>query len=166
MIIYFCVLFSFWPLYCLSYLRLRIVYWVSSYFFSEMVFFSSSAWQPTFDNSLTGTIFFIDIAVFELWMVFKRYNWHSNWHCLLRYSSLVWLRDICVTNDHGYLPFVKITIQSFPHSWLISRVCIKSNTTDGTYGAVTTYPYETPESSPCIYWGSCCSIFSFLCSIL
>jgi len=26
------------------------------------------------------------------------------------------LRDICVTNDHGYVLFAVITIRSFPHS--------------------------------------------------
>jgi len=30
------------------------------------------------------------------------------------------LRSICVTNDHGYVPFVVITIWTFPHSWLIT----------------------------------------------
>ena len=30
------------------------------------------------------------------------------------------LRNICVTNDHGYVPLVINTSQSFPHSWLIS----------------------------------------------
>jgi hypothetical protein len=30
------------------------------------------------------------------------------------------LWDICVTNDHGYIPFVVNTSSSFPHSWLIT----------------------------------------------
>jgi hypothetical protein len=30
------------------------------------------------------------------------------------------LWNICVTNDHGYVPFVN-TSRSFPHSWLITR---------------------------------------------
>ena len=42
--------------------------------------------------------------------------------------------NITVTNDHGYVPFVVITIMSY------HRVCNKSNTTGGTYGAGTDYP--------------------------
>jgi len=30
------------------------------------------------------------------------------------------LRNICDTNDHGYLPFIVFTIRSFPHSWHIT----------------------------------------------
>ena len=30
------------------------------------------------------------------------------------------LRNICVTNDHGYVPPVVNTSQSFPHSWRIT----------------------------------------------
>jgi hypothetical protein len=32
------------------------------------------------------------------------------------------LQSICVTNDHGYVQFIVITIRSFPHSWLITRI--------------------------------------------
>ena len=37
-------------------------------------------------------------------------------------ATMTWftLRNICVTNDHGYVPFVVNTSQSFPHSWLIT----------------------------------------------
>jgi hypothetical protein len=31
------------------------------------------------------------------------------------------LWNICVTNDHGYVPLVVNTCRSFPHSWLITR---------------------------------------------
>jgi len=31
----------------------------------------------------------------------------------------VW--NICVTNDHGYVPLVVNTSRSFPHSWLITE---------------------------------------------
>jgi hypothetical protein len=31
---------------------------------------------------------------------------------------LLW--NICVTNDHGYVPLVVNTTRSFPHSWLIT----------------------------------------------
>jgi hypothetical protein len=30
------------------------------------------------------------------------------------------LWNICVTNDHGYVPLLVNTSQSFPHSWLIT----------------------------------------------
>ena len=30
------------------------------------------------------------------------------------------LWNICVTNDHGYVPFVVNTSRSFPHAWLIT----------------------------------------------
>ena len=39
---------------------------------------------------------------------------------------------ICVTTDHGYVPFVVITIRSFPHSWLIT-------------GSVTRVPRRVPH---------------------
>ena len=32
------------------------------------------------------------------------------------------LQSICVTNDHRYVQFIVITIRSFPHSWLITRI--------------------------------------------
>jgi len=35
--------------------------------------------------------------------------------------TLLSLRNICVTNDHGYVPFVVITILFFPHWWLFTR---------------------------------------------
>jgi hypothetical protein len=33
-------------------------------------------------------------------------------------SQISW--NICVTNDHGYVPLVGSTSRSFPHSWLIT----------------------------------------------
>ena len=47
-------------------------------------------------------------------------------HYHVRYYTVTWcsfspLRSICVTNDHGYVSFVVITIQSFPHSWLVTE---------------------------------------------
>jgi hypothetical protein len=36
---------------------------------------------------------------------------------------LVWpVWNICVTNDHGYVPLVVSTSRSFPHSWFITGV--------------------------------------------
>ena len=34
----------------------------------------------------------------------------------------LWPWNICVTNDHGYVPLVVNTSQSFPHSWLITGI--------------------------------------------
>jgi hypothetical protein len=34
--------------------------------------------------------------------------------------AIMKLRIVCVTNDHGYVPLVVITIRSFPHSGLIT----------------------------------------------
>ena len=42
------------------------------------------------------------------------------------------------------------------------RVRNKSNTTDVTYGAGTTYPSGASEFTPGFQWGSCCSICSYL----
>ena len=36
-----------------------------------------------------------------------------------RYAMVIVYTCINTANDHGYFPFVVITIQSFPHSWLI-----------------------------------------------
>jgi hypothetical protein len=58
----------------------------------------------------------------------KHINWNSFctpnlWSKVLR--SPPWhgwpLWNICVTNDHGYIPLVVSTSRSFPHSWLITR---------------------------------------------
>jgi hypothetical protein len=35
-------------------------------------------------------------------------------------SMIIPLWNICVTNDHGYVPLVVNTSRSFPHSWLIT----------------------------------------------
>ena len=45
-------------------------------------------------------------------------------------------------------------------------VCNKSNRTDATCGAETTYHSWVSEFAPGFYRGSCCSIVSFLCSAL
>ena len=34
------------------------------------------------------------------------------------YGWLLW--NICITNDHGYVPLVVNTSRSYPHSWLIN----------------------------------------------
>ena len=65
------------------------------------------------------------------------------------------LWNICVTNDHGYLPLVVETSPSFPLSWLIN----------GLTDAGTAYPsaFRSTWIHPLFYWGWSHSIFSFLC---
>ena len=43
------------------------------------------------------------------------------------------------------------------------RVCIQINTTGVPSGAGTVYPSGAPEFTPGLQWGSCFSIFSFMC---
>ena len=43
------------------------------------------------------------------------------------------------------------------------RICYYINTTGATSGAGTAYPSGAPEFTPDILWGSCYSIFSFIC---
>ena len=56
-------------------------------------------------------------------------NW--NRHIICHYIWPPWLGwplwNICVTNDHWYVPLVVDTSRSLPHSWLIT-VCIWLNT--------------------------------------
>jgi len=42
----------------------------------------------------------------------------------------------------------------------------KSNTMCATRGAGSAYPSGAPEFISIFLWGSCCSIFSLLCSVL
>jgi hypothetical protein len=90
------------------------------------------------------------------------------------HHDLVNLYKICVTNNHGYVLFVVITIDSFPiyDSW--------STTTDATSPFLFMTPgvlrrmshvehelLTLPEhlhSLPILSGGSCCSIFSLLCN--
>ena len=71
---------------------------------------------------------------------------------------MTWSRSNCVTNDHGYVSFVVITIRSFPHD--------KSYTTGTTCGVKTPYPSGASELIPGFYWGSCCPVYSVPCNVL
>jgi len=89
-------------------------------------------------------------------------------HCTLR--SQPWLgkmlRNICVTNDHGYVPLVVSTFRSFPHSWLIIRFVTRVTRRVSLVGQkFLTLPEHL--SSLAIFIGFWCwTIFSFLCSVL
>lgn len=59
------------------------------------------------------------------------------------------LRNICVTDDNGYVPFVVVQIPPFPHSWLIigivfSHIINRSN----IIGAGTAYTSKATEFTP------------------
>ena len=65
-------------------------------------------------------------------------------------------------NDHGYVPFVVTIIQSYYQSWFL---------TEETRGlllaeceVLTLRDYMSLP--PICLWGSCCSIFIFLCGVL
>ena len=45
-------------------------------------------------------------------------------------------------------------------------VSFNSNTASVSGGSGTAYPSGAPEFTPKLRWDSCCSIFSFLCSVL
>jgi hypothetical protein len=85
----------------------------------------------------------------------------TNFNQIKKIRQLSWpLRNICVTNDYEYAPFVKITIWSFFHSWLVT-------------GFVTRVTRQMPHveqelltltEHPGLKWGSCCSIFIILCN--
>ena len=57
------------------------------------------------------------------------------------------LWNICVTNDHGYVPLVVNTSRSFPHSWH-HLVCNYIDTTGVTSGAGTAYHSRAFEFTP------------------
>ena len=82
------------------------------------------------------------------------------------------LRNTCVTDDHEYVPFVEITIQTFfPVHELSPTMFITELSTWVTERnpIVEQEQVVLPKylCSPLyFYWDSCCSIFSFLFSIL
>ena len=53
------------------------------------------------------------------WSFFFNNMYTFSWHCrACQFRQFIFLFG-CVTNDHGYVPLVVITYQSFPHSWVI-----------------------------------------------
>ena len=46
---------------------------------------------------------------------------------------------------------------------MLESPCRKINMTGGTSGAGTAYPYGASEFTPSFQWGSCYSIFGFIC---
>jgi hypothetical protein len=76
-------------------------------------------------------------------------------------SVLVQLTD----SDYGFWLPLRYPQTFLPHSWLSTGVCNKSITTGATYEAGTGNPFGAPECTPGFYWGSCYSIFSFICML-
>jgi hypothetical protein len=74
------------------------------------------------------------------------------------YFRGVYYSDIIVLLLHGEICNIKQCIYSVTTD--------KSNTTGATSGTGTTYLSGPPRFTPDFSWGSCCSIFSFLRSVL
>ena len=77
---------------------------------------------------------------------------------------LCWpLWNICATHDHEYVPLVANTSRSFPRSWFITgfvtRLTLRVSLVEQER---LTLP-EHLSSSPGFKWGSCYSIFDFIC---
>ena len=69
-------------------------------------------------------------------------------------------------NASVYVPFVVITIPSFPYSWITTEYFTRVSTTGNTIGAGTAYPSGAHKFTRRFQCDSCCSIFSFLCNVL
>jgi hypothetical protein len=88
------------------------------------------------------------------------------WKCYGHHHALVNHYEIYVlqmTKDSSVCHNHKPVLFSFKTHY---RVCTKSNTTDATCGTGTDHPSGVPDFTLGFMWGSCCSIFSFLYSIL
>ena len=74
--------------------------------------------------------------------------------CYGRSPWLDWpLRNICVTDDHGYAPLVVSTLRSFPIACFVTRVTRRVSLVE--------QDMLTPLEHLSSQWGSWCSIFSF-----
>ena len=68
----------------------------------------------------------------------------------------------------GTIPFISINIPAAPEYGLcmvLSSDFNKSNMTGATSEAVTAYPSGAIEFTPGFLWGSCYSIFCFMCMV-
>jgi hypothetical protein len=91
-------------------------------------------------------------------------TFYGRHHALINRYRVFALRSICVRNDHGYVQFVVIIIQSFPHLWLIIGLGTrnKNNTTAATSRAGSTYPSGAPEFT-LVFNGVCVTRSVVLC---
>ena len=79
-------------------------------------------------------------------------------------TNMLW--NICVTNDHGYVPNCRKHLPVLSSLMTYHRVCNQNNLTGATSGSTSADPSGAPEFIPGFQWGSCYSIFSFMCSVL
>ena len=66
----------------------------------------------------------------------------------------------------GYVSLVVKHFQFLSIFMTYHQICNQSYTTDATSGAGTAYHSGAPKTTPGFQRGSCCSMFSFLCSVL
>ena len=81
-------------------------------------------------------------------------------------GSLFWFYSYTTIKMHLFLSFSIWMNKRFPVLSTIMtyhRVCNKIYTTGATSGTRTAYASGSSEFTPCFYWSSCCSIFSFMC---
>ena len=50
------------------------------------------------------------------------------------FNDLVNVTNICVTHDHGYVPFFLLTFRSFPPSWLMTGFVTREKLWAGATG--------------------------------
>ena len=104
----------------------------------------------------------------------KKYNDHSVRHYIIKSTLVVILVRTMrqpVKNTHslrvlptGFLAinYWQVISSIMTYHW----VCIKSNMTGVTRGAGTAFSFGALEFTLGFQWSLCCSIFSFLCSVL
>ena len=84
-----------------------------------------------------------------------QHGFHSIW------MQLNWIQYFIMISHHAYIQ--KLT-NNFPHSWLTTGFVIIVTRRMPFMGARNVYPSTVPKFTPDVWWGSCCSIFSFLCN--
>jgi hypothetical protein len=95
-------------------------------------------WRQTFEMITTTSPL---VTLITLAQMYNTYLLHTRGHANCRRWSC-WTREWHVTVDN------------------------KSNKTGATCGASTAYPSGAHAFTPGFEWGSCCSIFRFLCNVL
>jgi hypothetical protein len=73
------------------------------------------------------------------------------------------LRNICVTNDHGYVPLVLNISRPFPHAWLITKSVTKLTRRVSLVEQELSTFLEHNSSPSVSSGGSSYLIFSFMC---
>ena len=102
--------------------------------------------------------------IFRLWGNLSKIKMFVGFSLVIH--RLAWLCIICVINNHKYLPFIKVTMQSFFSLSLLITLC--STRVVRRVPLVEQELLIIPEnpSSYSFFCGWCCSIFCFLCVFL